>query len=122
MHEDEGARRIMMSQGSRPCTEGCAAAQIGYEVTVGVTVHDKMVELRQNGVGSRQLRQQLWTIFWQICHQRSIDGPDFGGTVAFEFDKRYKIARASHKTTLGHLRFEQLKSIEHRVILEPVSA
>ena len=80
-------------------------------MTVGVTVHDEMSSLRPNGVGSRHLRQQLWEIFWKICHQESIDGPKLGGMVEFEFKRRYKTTGVSHETTLVHLRLEWLNRV-----------
>ena len=51
-----GTHRVSMSQGSLPRNEGCAAAQVGWEVTVSIIVHDGMSNLRPNGVGSKHLR------------------------------------------------------------------
>lgn len=56
-----------MSQGSRPCMEGCTAARVGWEVTVDVTVHDGMSDLRPNGVGGEHLRHNLLARFGKIC-------------------------------------------------------
>jgi len=86
--------------------EGCAATQVGWEVTVGVTVHDGMSGLRPNGASDRHLRQQLWARFQKICHQESIDGPELGGMVEFELKIHYKTLGDSHETTLFHLRLE----------------
>jgi len=43
----EVVRRISMSQGSRPCIGGYTAVWVGWEVTVGVTVHDKRSNIRK---------------------------------------------------------------------------
>lgn len=111
-----GVHRVYMSQGSRSHTGGCAAMRVGWEVTVGVIVHDGMSSLRPNEVGGRHLRKQLWAIFWKIYLQESIDGQNLGGTVEFEFKRHFKNLRASHKTTFVHLifeRFNRAQSVEH---------
>ncbi len=113
-----------MSQGLQPPMEGCAIVQVGWEVIVGVIVHDGMSDLRPNGAGGRHLRRELGARFGKICHQGSIDGLKWGGTVEFEFKRRYKTLRASQKTTLGHLSIVQLsraQSVENQVIIEPLS-
>lgn len=95
------------------------------EVTVGVTVHDEMSNLRLNGVGDVHLRHELWEIFGTIYRQERIDGPKLGGMVEFVFKSRYKAPWPSHETTLAHLRFEQLireYSVERREIFEPLSS
>ena len=65
-------------------------------MTVGVTVHDEMSDLRPNGVGGRHLRRELWTRFGTIYRQESIDGPELGVMVEFEFERHYKNLGASH--------------------------
>lgn len=43
---DKGvARRISTVKGSHMCTGGCAAARVGWEVIVDVTVHEEMSNL-----------------------------------------------------------------------------
>ena len=106
MRDKGGARRINMSQGSRPCTGDCGAMWIGLEVTIVVTIHDRMFDLRQKGVGEGHLRHELRAIFGTIYCQESIDGLELGGTVKFVFKRRYKTLGASHEETLVHLRFE----------------
>lgn len=69
---------IKTSQGSRLCTEGCAATRVGWEVTVGAIIHDGMFDLRPNGAGGGQLRRKLWARFGKICCQESINGPKLG--------------------------------------------
>lgn len=49
LRDNKGARRSSMSQGSGLHKRGYAA-WINMEVTVPVTVHDKMSELRRKGV------------------------------------------------------------------------
>ena len=47
LHGKEVPRRASLSQGSRSLIRGCAAARVGWEVIVDVTVHDKRSNLRQ---------------------------------------------------------------------------
>lgn len=77
-----------MSQGSHPRIGGYATAQVGWEVTVSVTVHDKMFNLRQIGAGGGQLRHKLRAIFGTIYHQEGInDSEEKGKVVTIESDK-----------------------------------
>jgi len=48
--------RSKESQGPRPCTKGCIAMRVGQKVTVEVTIHNGMLELRPKGAGGRHLR------------------------------------------------------------------
>jgi len=82
--------------------------QVGQKVTVGVTIHDVMLDLRPNGAGGRNLRHDLWVRFGKICHQGSINALDLGGMVEFKFKRHYKLQRATQKTKLGHLQIELL--------------
>jgi len=70
-----------------------------------------MFDLRPNGEGDGHLKQKLWASFGKIYCQGSIDGPELGGTVEFEFKRCYKTPRASQQTTLGHLRLERLNRV-----------
>jgi len=45
-----------MSQGPQPCKGGCSTVPVGRKVTVEVTIHDVMLDLRPNGVGGMHLR------------------------------------------------------------------
>ena len=90
-------------------------------MTVGVTVHDKITNLRQRGAGSRKLRHELRARFGTICCQEGINDSKVGGMVEFKFKGCYKTLRASHEATLGCFRFEQLQSIECRALLPPLS-
>lgn len=45
--DKEVEHRVGMSQGSCPRIGGCAATRVGWEVTLDVTVHDKMSMSRQ---------------------------------------------------------------------------
>ena len=76
---------------------GCDATRVGWEVTIGVTVHDGMSDLRKKRAGDGHLRHELRARFGTICHQERINGLELGGTVEFEFKKRYKIQRATQK-------------------------
>jgi len=96
LRDKEVAHRISMSHRSRPTTRGCAVAWVGWEVTIGVTVHDKMSNLRQQGAGGGKLRQEVKTRFGTICHQSHINEPNKGGMVEFEFKKAYKSQVALH--------------------------
>ena len=119
-----GACRISLSQGSCLRTWDCVAVQVGWEVTVGVTVHDGMSDLRQKGAGDGHLRCELREIFGTIYRQERIGGPELGGIVEFEFKRLYKTLGSSHKTTLVHLRFEQMiraQSVECQAIFKPQS-
>ncbi len=73
--------------------EGCAATQVGWEVTVGVTIHDGMFDLKPNGAGNGNLRRELWARLGKIYCYESINGPNLGGTVEFKFERNYKTQR-----------------------------
>ena len=75
--------------------EGCATTWVSLEVTIGVTIHDRMFNLRLNGVGERHLRCKLWEIFGKILCQESINSLELGGMVEIEFKSCYKTHRAS---------------------------
>ena len=75
--------------------EGCIAMWVGWEVTVGIVVHEGMSDLRPNGAGGGYLRQELWARFQKIFYQENIDGPKLGGTAEFKFKRCYKTPRAS---------------------------
>lgn len=77
-------------------------------MTVEVTIHDGMLDLRPNGAGDGHLRHDLWARFGKIYHQSSFNEPDLGGTVEFKFKKCYKLQGAAQQTILGHLRIERL--------------
>lgn len=77
-------------------------------MTVEVTIHDGMLDLRPIGADGRHLRHDLWEIFRKICRQGSINKSDLGGTVEFKFEKHYKLQGAAKQTTLGNLRIELL--------------
>lgn len=51
LHDTKVARRISMMHGSCTRTRRCATMRLGWEVTIEVTVHDKMSKLRQWGAG-----------------------------------------------------------------------
>lgn len=55
-----------MSQGSWSCRRGYDTMQINKEVTIDITVHDKMPELRQKEVGGGHLRHKVITRFETI--------------------------------------------------------
>lgn len=79
-----------MSQGSQPCIGGCATTQVGWEVTVGVTVHEKRSNLRQKGARGGQLRHELRDTFQMICRQEGINDSKVGGRDEFKFKICYK--------------------------------
>ena len=82
-----------MSPDLTPRMEGYTAMQVCWEVTVGVTIHDEMSDLRPNGASGGHLRHELWENFGKICYQESISGPKLGGRVEFKFERRYKTNR-----------------------------
>lgn len=90
-------------------------------MTVGVTVHDMMSNLRQRGADGRQLRHELRARFGTICRQEGINDSKVGGMVEFKFKRCYKIPRASHEETLGGVIIEQLQSSERRKMLPPLT-
>jgi len=51
LRDKEVVRKIGMSQGSCSHRGGCISTWVGCEVTIGVTVHDKISNLRQRGAG-----------------------------------------------------------------------
>ena len=71
--------------------EGCATTWVGWEVTVGVAFHDGMSDLRKMVARSKHLRHELMERFGKIYRQESIDGPELGGTVEFEFESAIKL-------------------------------
>ncbi len=77
-------------------------------MTVCVTVHDKMSNLRKGGAGDGQLRHAVRTGFGTIYCEYSINGPNMGGMVEFEFKKAYKSQVAIQRTTLSVLRIQLL--------------
>ena len=87
---------------------GCTTTQVGWKVTIEVTIHDVILQLRPNGVGDRHLRRDLWARFGKIYCQASISEPDLGGIVEFKFTRQYKLQGATQQEKLGHLRIEQL--------------
>ena len=62
------ACRSKESQGLRLRMGDYAATQVGQKVTIEVTIHDGMLDLRTNGMGGRHLRRDLWARFGKICH------------------------------------------------------
>lgn len=114
-----------MSQGSRLHMGGCAATWVGWEVTIGFTIHGGMSNLRQKGVGSQNLRHELRARFGTVFCQESINGLELWGTVQFELNRCYKTLGSSHKTMLVHLRFQQwikAQSVENQAVFEPWSS
>jgi len=98
--------------------------RVGQKVTVEVNIHDWILNLRPNGVGSRHLRHDLWAIFWKISHQESINEPELGRMIKFKFKKCYKIQRAAQQKTLDHLQIERLSralSVVSQVLINPLS-
>lgn len=94
-------------------------------MTIGVTIHDGMFDLRLNGVDGGHWSHELGARFWKIYHQEGINDLKLGGTVEFEFEGCYKTQRASQWTTLGHLVIEHLSkalSIESQAKIETLSS
>lgn len=81
---------------------GYATTQVGQKVTVEVTIHDGMLNLRPNGAGNSNLRRDLAERFWKIYHQGRINEPDLGRTIKFKFTKHYKLQGDTQQATLGH--------------------
>lgn len=79
-----------MTHGSHSRTGDYATTRIGWKVIVGVTIHDRMSNLRKRGVDDGQLIHGVITRFEMICSQYSINEPEKGGTVEFEFWQAYK--------------------------------
>jgi len=103
------------------CIGDCTAARVGWEVTVGVTVHDKMSNLRQRGAGDGQSRHELRVIFGMSYHQEGINDSEVGGMFELKFKRCYKIPRANHDAMLVCVRIEQLQSSERRILLPPLT-
>ena len=80
------------------------SVQVHQKVTVKVIFHDLMVRLWPNGAGGRHIRRNLWIRFLKIYRQSSINGPNVGGLVEFEFKRRYKLQVAIQQKTLGNLK------------------
>jgi len=75
----EAVHKISMMYGSRPRTRGYATMWVGWEVTVGVTIHDMISNLRQRGADGGKLRHKVKTRFGTICCQSHINEPNMGG-------------------------------------------
>jgi len=71
-------------------------------VTVGVTIHDGMLDLRPNGVGDEHLRFYLWARCGKIFRQESINGP--------------KLGEQLNLNSKGAIKHKGLASKEHLVI------
>jgi len=97
LHDNKGARRVDMSQGSQSHGRDCVAAWINKEVTIGINVHDKMSKLGQKGVGSKKLRYEVRARFGTISHKYSINEPETEGTVEFESLQAYKSQWGIHQ-------------------------
>ena len=95
LHNVGATCRNKKSKGPRSRTRGYAAAHIGQKVTIEVTIHNGMLDLRLNGAGGRHLRCNLWASFGKIFCQESINEIELEGTTKFKFKKRYKIQRIS---------------------------
>ena len=74
---------------------GYATTQVGQKVTIEVTIHDGILDLRPNAVGGKHLRLDLWARFGKICCEGTINEPDLGGTVELKFKKHYKLQGAT---------------------------
>ena len=90
---------------------GCCSTQreISQKVTIKVTIHDLMVSLRTNGAGDRHLSQTSWLRFLKIYRQYSINGPNVGETVGFDFKKPYKLQVVVQRKTLAILKIQLLR-------------
>ena len=108
LHDDRTARRSEVSQVLQQHKGSCAVVWVGWKVTVIVTIHDVMLVLRPNGVGSKHSRWTLWGRFLKISSQLSINGQNVGGTIEFKFKRLYKLQRVVQLTTHGNLRTELL--------------
>ena len=76
--------------------KGCTAAWIDKQVTVGVTIHDKMSKLRQKGAGGRKIRFELRATFGTIYPKSRINDSNKGGMAEFEFQQAYKSQLVIH--------------------------
>ena len=54
------ARKSRTSQGSRSCMEGCVAAWVGWEVTIGVTIHDGVLVMLQTMYSAAHQSRSCW--------------------------------------------------------------
>ena len=103
-----------VSLGLRQCGGSCATqgeiTQISWKVTIKVTVHEKTVEVRPNGVGDQHLRWNLWVRSFKICRQSEINEPISGGMVGFELKFPYKLQVVVQQETLGILSIQLLSS------------
>jgi len=79
-------------------------------VTVKVTVHEKMTEVRPNGASDLHLRQNLWLRSLKICQQSSINEPISGGMIGFGFKLPYKLQVVVQQETLGIFSIQLLSS------------
>lgn len=51
---------------------GCAATRVGQKVTVDITIHDGMLNIRPNGVGGRYLTHMLWARFGKSATKEAL--------------------------------------------------
>lgn len=58
--------------------EGHAATRVGWEVTIGVTIHDRMSNLRPNRVGGGHSRHALWARFEKSATKKAFMARNWG--------------------------------------------
>ena len=90
-------------------------------MTICVTVHDKMSNLRQKGAGARQLRHKVKIGFGMICHQEGTNDSEMEGMTEFKSKCYYKIPWGSFQASLGFSRIDVEQSSESQATLPPVN-
>lgn len=95
LRDNRGARRFGFSQGSRLRGRGCVAVLTRREVTVAITIHDKLSDSWRKGAVSGQLRDKVQTRSKTICRKLHVTAPEKEGTNEFEFWNTYKSQGAS---------------------------
>lgn len=93
-----GACRLDMSQGTQLRRRGCAIVWTSREVTVAVTIYDKMSKSRWKGVGGEQLRDEVWARSRMICRRINVTVAEKEGMIECEFQNTYKLEGGIHWT------------------------
>lgn len=85
-------------------------------MTIEVIVHDKMVNLRQQGADGGHLSHEVSTGFEMISSTYRISEPKKEGTVKFEYWLAYKSQLVVYRTNHGTVR---LKLLSYLIDMDP---
>lgn len=94
----------------------CANALLRRQVTIPVTIHEKMSTLWQKGVGSEQLREEVQVKYGTSYHRYYMRMLEQVGTNEFEIQITYKSPRGIHRVTYTSIKYMLLIDMELFII------